>query len=153
MINCKKAQMHNALTKVLNVVNESIKADLALRKNIELCLNAYNLWKTDECDGQGCIFNLDNADDLKYLVGNSMISASEISLIMSNESHFFTYEDGGEFKILSLDDIIARLSGNAEDYMAYAIMYVGRGGVDSPYANIYEEYVTSMIEDYFWGRV
>jgi hypothetical protein len=147
----KKEQMHFALTKMLEVVRKSIGHDLAQQKNIGLCLDAYNLWREDERDGQGYIFNLDNADDLKYLVCNDMLSASEIALIMSGESHFFIYEGDADAKIeiISLDKVIEMLVNNAEDYMAYAIMYVGRGGVDSPYSNIYEEYVTSMIEDYF----
>lgn len=144
----KKEKMHEALENVLKVVSENIKRDLKQGKNIDLCLNAYNEWQEDECDGQSYIFNLDNADDLKYLVANDMMTASDISWLMKQKSHCFIFVDE-HFKILSMDDLIKRLISSAEFYMAYAIMYVGRAGVDSPYANIYEEYVTNMIEDYF----
>lgn len=143
----RKEQMHEALGNVLKVVSESIKRDLNQGKNIALCLSAYNEWQEDECDGQNYIFNLDNADDLKFLVANDMMTASDISWVMGHKNHCFNFDNG--IKMLPLDDLIKRLIRNAEVYMAYAIMYVGRAGVDSSYANIYEEYVTNMIEGYF----
>jgi hypothetical protein len=145
-----KFQIREALRILLKAIREGIGQDLSKRKNVELCLNAYNSWQELECDGKNYIFNIDNADDLKYLVDNDMITASGISWVLEHESHFFIFEGeiNAEVKILSLDKVIEILLANATDYMTCAIMYVGRTGVDSPYANIYEEYVTSIIEDY-----
>lgn len=146
-----KERMHEILKNILNVVQERIGKDLAQRKNIKLLLSANNYWQEQEHDGQNYIFNIDNVEDLKYLVDNGMITASGISWVMNQKSHFFKFEgktDDG-IKIISMDELIEILFANATDYMGYAIMYVGRCGEDSPYANIYDEYVTSYIEDYF----
>ena len=147
----KKEQMHEALKNVLNVVQKSIGRDLANGKNINLCLEAYNYWREEERDGINYIFNIDNADDLKYLVDNGMITASGIAYVMKQETHLFTFEgdtDAG-MRFISMEELVEKLFVNATDYMAYAIMYVGRCGEDSPYAKIYEEYVTTYIEDFF----
>lgn len=147
----KKEQMHETLNKMLDVIQKCISNDLANGKNINLCISAYNYWREEECDGQNYIFNIDDKDDLKYLVENEMITASGIAYIIRQKTHLFVFEgdvDAG-VRLISPNELIEKLIVNATYYMAYAIMYVGRCGNDSPYANIYDEYVTTYIQDYF----
>jgi hypothetical protein len=146
-----KEIMHECLGKVLKALQKRIAIDLAQGKNIGMCLDAYNLWQDDERDGINYVFNIDNANDLKYLVAHDMISASGIAWVNKQKSHLFMFDgekDAG-IKIIQMDELIEMLSNTANEYMAYAIMYVGRCGEDSAYAAIYDEYVTIYLEDYF----
>lgn len=146
-----KEQMHTILHTMLGVIEKKIGYDLAKGKNIELCLDAYNQWEEDERDGIDYIFNIDDPNDLKYLVDNDMITANGIAFVLSQEIHLFMFEgekDAG-IRIVSMDELLEKLFISAYEYMAYAIMYVGRCEPDSPYAKIYEEYVTNYIKDYF----
>lgn len=146
-----KEALHSALSGVLNVVEKKIACDLRQGKNIDLCLEAYNYWQDEEREGRDYIFNIENPNDLKYLVDNDMMTAFGVYWVMlQKNSHFFTFDgekDAG-MRMISKNELIDNLIANAVHYMSYAIMYVGRCGKDSPYANIYEEYITTYIEDF-----
>jgi hypothetical protein len=146
-----KEALHTTLSGVLSVLESKIARDLRKGKNIDLCLEAYNYWQDEERDGRDYIFNIDDSNDLKCLVDNNMLTAWGVFWVMSQkDSHFFTFEgeiDAG-MRMISKNELIDILIANAVHYMAYAIMYVGRCGKDSPYANIYEEYITTYIEDF-----
>jgi hypothetical protein len=151
MASKKKEKMHEALAMIINVVRDCITRDLSQKKNLNLLLDVYNYWQEEEHDGYDYIFNIDNQNDLKYLVDNDMITAPTIAWIMKQETHLFVFGEDADagVEIISMDKLIGTLLNNTTGYTAYAIMYVGRCGKDSPYADFYEEYVTKYIEDFF----
>lgn len=147
-----KDKMQGHVRSILEIVKQAIANDLARDVNIGLCLKAYNYWRSEERSGIGYIFNIEEDNDLRFLVDNDMITASEISFVMKQDTHLFMFDEKADngMKFFSHEDLISTLFNNADDYMACAIMYVGRCGKDSPYANIYEEYITSNIEEEFY---
>ena len=152
MVYTDKEEMHSCLNNMLGVIQNRIAKDFAQGKNIDLCLAAYNYWQDEERDGVNYIFNLEDENDLKYLVDKGMITASDICWVMKQKSHLFMFEGevgSGRIKVVYPQALVNILMGNSVDFMACAIMYVGRTGSDSPYANVYDEYVTSYIEDFF----
>jgi hypothetical protein len=126
----KKEQMHEALKNVLKVVQKSIGRDLSNGKNINLCLEAYNYWREEEREGINYIFNIDNADDLKYLVDKEILNACQIAGIYPKctaSGLFRIGEHDGDIEIITLDSLKDILCANMETLLRCVLMYVGEG--------------------------
>ena len=78
---------------VANYLEDMIRQDIEGGKIIPF-VDAWNRFVEDEKDGHNYIFNLDNKDDLKYLVSNELISVKEIVELNKKESHFFFLDYG-----------------------------------------------------------
>ena len=125
----------------------AVTRDVMQGKNLDMLLGAFNEWQEDEQDGASYIFNINNKGNLKYLVDNDILAATDIAWVIQNCKNglFVIGEDGTPVPI---DDKRLRdwLINNAEDYIPYVIMYAARCGKDSAYAQVYEEYITQILE-------
>ena len=143
-----KKQMKEALDNILKIAEKKIRDDLSNGKNVKICFDAYNFWQQEERASVDYIFDIYNDDNLKYLVNRGMITAAGIFKTINNGTQFSTFEGETDKGIndVSMDKLIDVLSYNAIDYMSYAVAYVGRFESDSPYARIYEEYITNYFD-------
>lgn len=125
----------------------AITRDVMQGKNLDMLLGAFNEWQEDEQDGASYIFNINNKGNLKYLVDNDILAATDITWVTQNcKNGLFVIGDDGT--PVPIDDKRLRewLINNAEDYVPYVIMYAARCGKDSAYAQVYEEYITQILE-------
>ena len=125
----------------------AVTRDVMQGKNLDMLLGAFNEWQEDEQDGASYIFNINDKGNLKHLVDNDILAATDIAWVIQNCKNglFVIGEDGTPVPI---DDKRLRdwLINNAEDYIPYVIMYAARCGKDSAYAQVYEEYITQILE-------
>lgn len=125
----------------------AITRDVMHGKNLDMLLGAFNEWQEDEQDGASYIFNINDKGNLKYLVDNDILAATDIAWVTQNcKNGLFVIGDDGT--PVPIDDKRLRewLINNAEDYVPYVIMYAARCGKDSAYAQVYEEYITQILE-------
>ena len=129
---------------ICNQIESTIQTDQSL---FVLCLNAYNYWVEQERDGNGYIFNVNDKSDLKYIVDKDVLSLKEIINIASNTGYFLISDDR-EICQLKQNEILTLISANLEYVIRCAILYVGRCGGDekNPYVQLYEKYVTEVLE-------
>ena len=125
----------------------AITRDVMQGKNLDMLLGAFNEWQEDEQDGASYIFNINDKGNLKYLVDNDILAATDIAWVIQKcKNGLFVIGDDGT--PVPIDDKRLRewLTNNAEDYVPYVIMYAARCGKDSAYAQVYEEYITQILE-------
>ena len=125
----------------------AITRDVMQGKNLDMLLGAFNQWQEDEQDGASYIFNINDKGNLKYLVDNDILTATDIAWVTQKcKNGLFVIGDDGT--PVPIDDKRLRewLINNAEDYVPYVIMYAARCGKDSAYAQVYEEYITQILE-------
>ena len=125
----------------------AITRDVMQGKNLDMLLGAFNEWQEDEQDGASYIFNINDKGNLKYLVDNDILAATDIAWVIQKcKNGLFVIGDDGT--PVPIDDKRLRewLINNAEDYVPYVIMYAARCGKDSAYAQVYEEYITQILE-------
>lgn len=141
--------MVQTFDKIIDIVSRAIARDVKQGKNFNMLLGAYNEWQDDECSGMNYIFNINDDADLKYLVDNGMLTATGIAWVVQNcESGLFKFDgepDAG-VQTISIEDVKRILIIDAGEYLPYVIMYAARCGSDSAYAQVYETYVTDVLE-------
>ena len=134
---------------IIDVISKAIARDVKQGKNLSMLLGAFNQWQEDERSGVDYIFDINNKEDLKYLVDNGMITATGIAWVVQNcytGLFQFNGEPDAGIQPISLEMLNRYLIINADDYLPYVIMYAARCGSDSAYAKVYEEYITEVLE-------
>lgn len=124
-----------------------IAGDVRNGKNIDLVLKAYNYWCEQEKDGRGYIFDLYDTADLKYLVSNDLITLDDIVAIYKEGKMFKIVDDDNYIKYVNPSEVSTYLGNNLWDVVECMLKYIGRCGDDSPYNNLYEIYVTEILEN------
>ena len=134
---------------IIDVISKAIARDVKQGKNLNMLLGAFNQWQEDERSGVDYIFDINNKEDLKYLVDNGMITATGIAWVVQNcytGLFQFNGEPDAGIQPISVETLNRYLIINADDYLPYVIMYAARCGSDSAYAKVYEEYITEVLE-------
>ena len=134
---------------IIDVISKAIARDVKQGKNLSMLLGAFNQWQEDERSGVDYIFDINNKEDLKYLVDNGMITATGIAWVVQNcytGLFQFNGEPDAGIQPISVETLNRYLIINADDYLPYVIMYAARCGSDSAYAKVYEEYITEVLE-------
>ena len=134
---------------IIDVISKAIARDVKQGKNLSMLLGAFNQWQEDERSGVDYIFDINNKEDLKYLVDNGMITATGIAWVVQNcytGLFQFNGEPDAGIQPLSVETLNRYLIINTDDYLPYVIMYAARCGSDSAYAKVYEEYITEVLE-------
>ena len=67
---------------IIDVISKAIARDVKQGKNLSMLLGAFNQWQEDERSGVDYIFDINNKEDLKYLVDNGMITAIGIAWVV-----------------------------------------------------------------------
>ena len=130
---------------IVNEVSRSIWGDLNSGRNVQKLLDAYNYWQEQECDGVNYIFDINNKDDVKHLVNNDSLTAIDIVWIMGAKEDLFIFTDAG-IELISYEKAIDIIKKNTESILQCMFLYVARCGSNSPYSEIYEEYITQILE-------
>lgn len=143
---------------IIDVISKAIARDVKQGKNLSMLLGAFNQWQEDERSGVDYIFDINNKEDLKYLVDNGMITATGIAWVVQN-CYTGMFQFNGEpdagiqpispdvgIQPISVETLNRYLIINAGNYLPYVIMYAARCGSDSAYAKVYEEYITEVLE-------
>ena len=123
-----------------NAVTEMVKrARIAIMGNerygdesaVSIFLEAFNQIQEDEFNGDYYIFNLNDKDDLKYLVDHEIFNACQIADLYPKctASGLFriTTSDEGDIEIISLGKLMDILCANMETLLRCVLMYVGEG--------------------------
>jgi hypothetical protein len=123
-----------------NVVTEMAKrARIAIMDNerygdesaVSIFLEAFNQVQEDEFNGDYYIFNLNDKDDLKYLVDHEIFNACQIADLYPKctASGLFRFAldinacPTGEIEIIGLDKLKEILCNNVESVIRFTIMY------------------------------
>lgn len=130
---------------IVNEVSRSIWGDLNSGRNVQKLLDAYNYWQEQEYDGVNYIFDINNKDDVKHLVNNDLLTTTDIVWIMGAKEDLFIFTDAG-IELISHERAINIIKDNIESILHSMFLYIARCGGNSPYGEIYEEYVTQILE-------
>ena len=90
---------------------------------------AYNQMQEEEFNGDNYIFNLNDKNDLKYLVDKEILNACQIADIYPKctVSGLFRITESGDIEIVSIADLKDTLCANMETLLRCVLMYVGEG--------------------------
>ena len=104
---------------------------------------AYNQMQEEEFNGDNYIFNLNDKDDLKYLVDHEILNACQIADIYPKctASGLFRIAKSGDIEIVSLKELKEILCGNMETLLRCVLMYVGEGN------DVYNKVYNMLIAD------
>jgi hypothetical protein len=106
---------------------------------------AYNQMQEEEFNGDNYIFNLNDKNDLKYLVDKEILNACQIADIYPKctASGLFriTTSDKGDIEIISLKGLKEILCANMETLLRCVLMYVGEGN------DVYNKVYNMLIAD------
>ena len=135
---------------IASAIASRINADVVKGKNLTMLLNAYNEWQEDEHDGADYIFNINDENDLKFIVDRGLLSAQGIAWVVnSTETGLFKFvgndPDAG-VKGVDIAELKRTLVNTSDTFIRYIFMYAVRCGKDSAYADVYEEYVVPVLE-------
>ena len=123
---------------------------------IKIVLAAFNEMQDDERGGVDYIFNINDKNDLKYLVSNELMDAKEIAYIISHPVEFpnglFFFGENYD-KATPVQDLTNVLIGWLEEITKFVFLYVARGGKDTAYKAYYERFFVDKVWqiDYFYN--
>ena len=88
---------------------------------------AYNQMQEEEFNGDNYIFNLNDKNDLKYLVEHDILNACQIADIYPKcaASGLFRITESGDIEIITLDALKSILCNNMDTLLRCVLMYVG----------------------------
>jgi hypothetical protein len=104
---------------------------------------AYNQMQEEEFNGDNYIFNLNDKDDLKYLVDHEILNACQIADIYPKctASGLFRIAKSGDIEIINLGKLMDILCANMETLLRCVLMYVGEGN------DVYNKVYNMLIAD------
>jgi len=104
---------------------------------------AYNQMQEEEFNGDNYIFNLNDKDDLKYLVDHEILNACQIADIYPKctASGLFRITESGDIEIINLGKLMDILCANMETLLRCVLMYVGEGN------DVYNKVYNMLIAD------
>lgn len=147
--------MEQNFKNIIEIVKESIIADLNQNVNIDIVLKAYNAYEKDEHDDVDRIYNIDNSDDFLTLVNDHNFSARDMYSLMdelkrSPELYFLYNPFESKCKVIySLSELKSILIDSLDRVLPYVIRYVARC---EGYKEIYETYIAYPLELHCFGN-
>lgn len=133
---------------VIKFIAENVEADLRENKNLDLILSVYNEVMEDERGGADYIFNIYNKDDVKFLVSNDLMTATDIAFVVNNPdivpNGLFFMNDGAE-SMQPVKHLAIVLNNWVTEMTKFAVLYVARGDENSPYKAFYEKYFVDRV--------
>lgn len=133
---------------VIKFIAENVEADLRENKNLDLILSVYNEVMDDERDGADYIFNIHNKDDVKFLVSNDLMTATDIAFVVNNPdivpNGLFFMNNGAE-SMQPVKHLAIVLNNWVTEMTKFAVLYVARGDENSPYKAFYEKYFVDRV--------
>lgn len=145
-----KKLIENIVENIKPVIAKDIKTD---DKALNMVLAAYNRFQDDERNGVDHIFNIDDKDDLQYLVNNRDLSAHDIWKLVNNmdAKDYLPYFHLGEnypepHFIGKLNDLQNNMIAWLDELLPFVLLYVTRY---EEYQDIYEKYITEALENEF----
>lgn len=144
--------MEQNFKNIIEVIKPKIARDIRIDDSVlEMVLKAYNRFQEDERDGADYIFDIDDKDDLAYLVNNCDITAQDIWRIVNTmgENDYLPYFHIGynypqPHIIGRLKDLQRNLIAWLDELLPFVFKYVTRC---EEYQAIYEHYVTEYLEE------
>lgn len=133
---------------VIKFIAENVEADLRENKNLDLILSVYNEVMENERGGADYIFNIYNKDDVKFLVSNDLMTATDIAFVVNNPdivpNGLFFMNDGAE-SMQPVKHLAIVLNNWVTEMTKFAVLYVARGSENSPYKAFYEKYFVDRV--------
>lgn len=133
---------------VIKFIAENVEADLRENKNLDLILSVYNKVMDDERDGADYIFNIHNKNDVKFLVANDLMTATDIAFVLNNPdivpNGLFFMNNGAE-SMQPVKHLAIVLNNWVTEMTKFAVLYVARGSENSPYKAFYEKYFVDRV--------
>ena len=133
---------------VIKFIAENVEADLRENKNLDLILSVYNEVMENERGGADYIFNIYNKDDVKFLVSNDLMTATDIAFVVNNPdivpNGLFFMNDGAE-SMQPVKHLAIVLNNWVTEMTKFAVLYVARGDENSPYKAFYEKYFVDRV--------
>lgn len=133
---------------VIKFIAENVEADLRENKNLDLILSVYNEVMDDERDGADYIFNIHNKNDVKFLVANDLMTATDIAFVLNNPdivpNGLFFMNNGAE-SMQPVKHLAIVLNNWVTEMTKFAVLYVARGSENSPYKAFYEKYFVDRV--------
>jgi len=133
---------------VIAFIVEGVEADLRENKNLDLILKVYNQVMDDERDGADYIFNINNKEDVKFLIANDLMTASGIAFVVNNPdivpNGLFFMNNGAE-SMQPVKHLAIVLNNWVTEMTKFAVLYVARGDENSPYKAFYEKYFVDRV--------
>ena len=133
---------------VIKFIAENVEADLRENKNLDLILSVYNEVMDDERDGADYIFNIHNKNDVKFLVANDLMTATDIAFVLNNPdivpNGLFFMNNGAE-SMQPVRHLAIVLNNWVTEMTKFAVLYVARGSENSPYKAFYEKYFVDRV--------
>ena len=126
-------------------LNTNIKSGM---DNINLVLKAHNRFQEDERDGVDYIFDINNKEDLKFLVEKCGFTAADVAKIYNDSQcnttplFFCHYNHGGIKMINNYEELVSILKSSLEQVVPCILQYVTRC---REYQDIYEKYIADEI--------
>lgn len=145
-----KKLIENIVETIKPVIAKDIKVD---DKVLDMVLAAYNRFQEDERNGVDYIFNIDDKDDLQYLVNNCDLTAQDIWRLVNNMGtkdylpYFHLGENYPEPHLIGrLHDLQNNMIAWLDELLPFVLLYVTRC---PEYQTIYEKYITEVLENEF----
>jgi hypothetical protein len=139
---------NKSMAGVIAFIVEGVEADLRENKNLDLILSVYNEVMDDERDGTDYIFNIHNKDDVKFLVSNDLMTATDIAFVVNNPdivpNGLFFMNNGAE-SMQPVKHLAIVLNNWVTEMTKFAVLYVARGSENSPYKAFYEKYFVDRV--------
>ena len=126
------------------VSNVKINARYGDESALSIFYAAYNQMQEEEFNGDNYIFNLNDKNDLKYLVDHEILNACQIASIYPKctaSGLFRITASEGNIEIICLDALKEILCANMETLLRCVLMYVGEGN------DVYNKVYNMLIAD------
>ena len=141
--------METLFKQIGEILKKRIAADIKAGRNLDLVRNAYNYWREDEHDGTEYVFSIFDKDDFKYVVDNDLLDQYGIVWAVHNTQigcFFFPCDINAEgVTEINREDLKSLLIANLDSVLPNMFKYICRGE-DTPYQQLYEEYVVNELE-------
>lgn len=144
-------------SKIVGFIVNNAKNELAAgnKEAIAIVLAAYNEMQEDERSGVDYIFNINDKEDLKYLVDKELIDASDIAYLYNHPEEFpngLFYMNECTDGMQPIKNLAETLINWLEEITKFVILYVGRGN-DTAYQAYYERFFVDKVWqlDYFYN--
>lgn len=112
-------------------------------------LDAFNNMQDEEFNCDNHIYNINDKDDLRCLIGDNLLDAYRIAVLYPkvHENGLFAIDSNGEFDVISPERLIVILSDNMETLMRCVLLYVPD---NEKYRKIYNMVIAdSLVESDF----
>lgn len=144
--------------KLIKLVSNAIVEDLKDNSSsvlyvddiIDTMLKAYNMWQEDTHDGVDYIFNINNKDDVIYLLQNDKniqvrdISSLYINQYNNNGTPYFRYGQNYEYHpkvLMSMKQLKTQLIDNAEWVITHLFLFANN---TDTYHKIFNMYIGNL---------